>query len=563
MKGALRLSRMATRPATRNIGRLSEIAQVAVKHGFGYFFERHRLTDLFPWISRDGAEMPSDRGRRLREMLDELGPTFVKFGQLLSTRPDIVPPDIVVELQKLQDDVRPIPFEDVRRVIHEELGLTIEQAFLEFDEQPTAAASIGQVHHALLPNGERVAVKVQRPNAPRQIESDISLLFQAARLAKERVRALDFIDAEQVVDEFARSIRSELDYRAEARNAEIFRRNFAGEPDVIIPRVYWTYSRRRVLVLELLEGTQLADLDVAALSQAERRDLAYRIAQTWMTMIFRHGFFHGDPHPANVFVFDGGAAIGLVDFGQVGKLTDDDMSRLTGLFIDAANERVDALPRRLAELGVRYPREREEEFTDELRDVYYRYYGVSLAEIDPLQVIREAFDVIYRMNLRLPTRFVLLDKAIATLASVGIELYPDFNVFEIAKPYARNLMLERFSPERMFARAEKESRELFRVAASLPYQLHDVLEELRDGQVDVGFVHKGLDEFMHKVDVAFNRLVVALIVVGGLIGSSLIGIFAKHGPFVFGVNFLSFIGFLLSGALGIWLLWGVIRSGRL
>ena len=563
MKGALRLSRMATRPATRNIGRLSEIAQVAVKHGFGYFFERHRLTDLFPWISRDGAEMPSDRGRRLREMLDELGPTFVKFGQLLSTRPDIVPPDIVVELQKLQDDVRPIPFEDVRRVIHEELGLTIEQAFLEFDEQPTAAASIGQVHHALLPNGERVAVKVQRPNAPRQIESDISLLFQAARLAKERVRALDFIDAEQVVDEFARSIRSELDYRAEARNAEIFRRNFAGEPDVIIPRVYWTYSRRRVLVLELLEGTQLADLDVAALSQAERRDLAYRIAQTWMTMIFRHGFFHGDPHPANVFVLDGGAAIGLVDFGQVGKLTDDDMSRLTGLFIDAANERVDALPRRLAELGVRYPREREEEFTDELRDVYYRYYGVSLAEIDPLQVIREAFDVIYRMNLRLPTRFVLLDKAIATLASVGIELYPDFNVFEIAKPYARNLMLERFSPERMLARAEKESRELFRVATSLPYQLHDVLEELRDGQVDVGFVHKGLDEFMHKVDVAFNRLVVALIVVGGLIGSSLIGIFAKHGPFVFGVNFLSFIGFLLSGALGIWLLWGVIRSGRL
>jgi ubiquinone biosynthesis protein len=555
---------MAARPATRNIGRLSEIAQVAVKHGFGYFFERHRLTDLFPWISRDGtAGTPSDRGRRLREMLDELGPTFVKFGQLLSTRPDIVPPDIVVELQKLQDDVRPIPLDDVRRVIEEELGLTIEQAFLEFDEQPTAAASIGQVHHALLPNGERVAVKVQRPNAPRQIESDIALLFQAARLAKERIRALDFIDAEQVVDEFARSIRSELDYRAEARNAEIFRRNFAGQADVKIPRVYWTYTRRRVLVLELLEGVQLADLDVTALSQAERRELAYRIAETWMTMIFRHGFFHGDPHPANVFVLEGGAAIGLVDFGQVGKLTDEDMSRLTGLFIDAANERVDALPRRLAELGVRFPREREEEFGEELRDVYYRYYGVSLAEIDPLQVIREAFDVIYRMNLRLPTRFVLLDKAIATLASVGIELYPDFNVFEVAKPYARNLMIERFSPERMLARAQKESRELLRIAAVLPYQLHDVLDELRDGQVDVGFVHKGLDEFMHKVDVAFNRLVVALIVVGGLIGSSLIGIFAKHGPFVFGVNFLSFIGFLLSGALGIWLLWGVIRSGRL
>ena len=551
-------------PATRNVRRLSEIAQVAVKHGFGYFFERHRLTDLFPWIDRDGGdETPSDRGRRLREMLEELGPTFVKFGQLLSTRPDIVPPDIVVELQKLQDDVRPIPFTEVERVVREELGLTIEQAFLEFDERPTAAASIGQVHHALLPNGERVAVKVQRPNAPRQIESDIALLYQAARLAKERVRALDFIDAEQVVDEFARSIRGELDYRAEARNAEVFRRNFAGNPEVKIPRVFWSYTRRRVLALELLEGTQLADIDVASLSAAERRDLAYRAAEIWMTMIFRHGFFHGDPHPANVFVLGDGGVIGLVDFGQVGKLTDDDMSKLTRLFIDAANERVDVLPRRLAELGVRYPRDREEEFAEELREVYYRYYGVSLADIDPLQVIREAFDLIYGMNLRLPTRFVLLDKAITTLASVGIELYPDFNVFEVAKPYARNLLVERFSPERMLARARKESGDLARIGAAFPYQVYDFMEQLRDGQIEVGFVHKGLDEFMHKVDVAFNRLVIALIVVGGLIGSSLIGIFSKHGPFVAGVNFLSFIGFLLSGALGIWLLWAVIRSGRL
>jgi ubiquinone biosynthesis protein len=552
------------RPATRNIGRLSEIAQVAVKHGFGYFFERHRLTDLFPWVSRDGSEqLPSERGRHLREMLDELGPTFVKFGQLLSTRPDIVPPDIVIELQKLQDDVRPVPFVDVERVIREELGLSIRQAFAQFDERPTAAASIGQVHHAVLPNGDRVAVKVQRPNAPRQIESDIALLYQAARLAKERVRALDFIDAEQVVDEFARSIRSELDYRAEARNAEVFRRNFAGHAEVKIPRVYWSYTRQRVLVLELLEGTQLADLDEARMTQPRRRELAYRIAETWMTMIFRHGFFHGDPHPANVFILDDGGAIGLVDIGQVGKLTDEDMSKLTRLFIDAANERVDALPRRLAELGVRYPRDREDEFGSLLRDVYYRYYGVGLSEIDPLQVIREAFDIIYKVNLRLPTRFVLLDKAIATLASVGIELYPDFNVFEVAKPYARNLMIERFSPERILARAQKESTEMARIAAALPYQVSDFLEQIRDGQIEVGFVHKGLDDFMHKVDVAFNRLVIALIVVGGLIGSSLIGIFAKHGPFVFGVNFLSFIGFLLSGALGIWLLLGVIRSGRL
>jgi ubiquinone biosynthesis protein len=553
-----------TTPATRKIGRLSEIVQVAVRHGFGYFFERHRLTDLLPRGARDESVVESgDRGRHLREMFEELGPTFVKFGQLLSMRPDIIPPDIVVELQKLQDDVRPVPFPEVERVIRSELGLTVEQAFLEFEQVPTAAASIGQVHRAVLPNGDRVAVKVQRPNAPRQIESDLALMYQAARLAKERVRALDFIDTEQLVDEFARSIRGELDYRAEARSAEAFRRNFAGDPSVCIPRVYWTYTRERVLVLELLEGTQLADIDVASMSPEERRSLVNRIAETWMTMIFRHGFFHADPHPANVFVLDGGDVVGLVDFGQVGKLTDSDMSRLTRLFIDAANERVEMLPRRLAELGVRYPRDREEEFTNELRDVYYRYYGVSLAEIDPLSIVREAFDLIYRLNLRLPTRFVLLDKAIATLGSAGIEVYPEFNVFEVAKPYARSLVIERFSPGRILSRAQEESAELAQIASAMPRQVYDFLEEIRDGQIEVGFVHKGLDEFMHKVDLAFNRLVIALVVVGGLIGSSLIGIFSKHGPFIAGVNFLSFIGFLLSFALGLWLLWSVIRSGRL
>src|SRR5438128_1988633 len=551
-------------PATRNLGRLSEIAQVAVKHGFGYFFERHRLTDLVPGRTRVTPEgAPSERGQHLREMLDELGPTFVKFGQLLSTRPDIVPPDILLELQALQDDVRPFPYENVERVIREELELSVEQLFTEFEETPVAAASIGQVHRATLPNGHRVAVKVQRPNAPRQVEADLALLYQAARLARERVRALDFIDARQLVDEFARSIRQELDYRLEARNAAAFHRNFAGHPHVHVPRVYWSYTRSRVLTLEWLEGVQVVDIDPAQWSLEERRELAYLMTETWMTMIFRHGFFHGDPHPANILVLGSADQIGLVDFGQTGKLTDDDMSKLTRLFIDAASENVDALPRRLADLGVRYPKEREEEFLAELRELYYRYYGASLAEIDPLQVIRQAFNLIYTMHLRLPTRFLLLDKAIATLGSVGIELYPDFNVFEVARPYARGLMMERFGPGRLARRARKESLRLAQVLTEMPYQVHDFLEEIRDGQIEVGFVHKGLEEFMNRMDVVFNRLVVAMIVAGGLIGSSLIGIFAKAGPHVLGINVISVVGFALSGLLGVWLLWGVVRSGRL
>ena len=550
--------------ATRSLGRLSEIAQVAVRHGFGYWFDTHRLTDLFPRRTRmelDGQR--SQRGQHLREMLDELGPTFVKFGQLLSTRPDVLPPDIITELRGLQDDVRPFPFAQVEQVVEEDLGLTLDKLFTEFEEKPVAAASIGQVHRARLPNGRDVAVKVQRPGAPRQIEADLALLYQAARIAKERVRALDFIDARQLVDEFSRSIRQELDYRLEARNADAFHRNFAGHPHVHVPRVHWSYTRSRVLTLQWLDGTQVVDIDPAQWSPEDRRELAYLMTETWMTMIFRNGFFHGDPHPANILVLGSADQIGLVDFGQTGKLSDDDMSKLTRLFIDAASENVDALPRRLADLGVRYPKEREEEFLAELRELYYRYYGASLAEIDPLQVIREAFNLIYTMNLRLPTRFLLLDKAIATLGSVGIELYPDFNVFEVAQPYARALMLDRFGPKRLVARARKESLKLAQVVTEMPYQLHDFLEEIRDGQIEVGFVHKGLEDLLNRLDVVFNRLVIAMIVAGGLIGSSLIGIFAKAGPHLLGINIISVVGFALSGLLGLWLLWGVVRSGRL
>jgi ubiquinone biosynthesis protein len=553
---------MAEAP-TRSLGRISEIAQVAVRHGFGYFFRRNRLGDLVPGNGQPGADVPpSERGRHLREMLDELGPTFVKFGQLLSMRPDVLPPDIIAELRGLQDDVSPFPYAEVEAMVLAELGQPIERLFREFDPVPTAAASIGQVHRATLPNGRDVIVKVQRPGAPRQIEADLNLMYQAARLAKERVRALDFIDAEALVDEFARSIRQELDYRLEARNAEAFRKNFAGHPHVRIPRVYWSYTRPRVLTLEYLDGTQLADLELLGWAPEQRRRLAEVLTEAWMTMIFRHGFFHGDPHPANVLVF-APDRIGLVDFGLAGRLTDEDLSKATGLFIDVVNENIEALPSRLSELGVRFAKEREEEFVAELRDVFYKYYGASLAEIDPQQVIRDAFALIYRMNLRLPTRFVLLDKAVATLGTVGIELSPDFNVFEVAKPYARSLLLGRYTPARVAARARRESINLARIAGEFPYQIHDILEEVRDGQIEVGFVHKGLDEFIRKIDVAFNRLVVALIVASGLIGSSLLGIFAETGPKIWGLHFLSVLGFALSGILGAWLLWGVIRSGRL
>jgi len=544
---------MADDGAQRTLSRVTEIGRVATRHGFGYMLDRRRASD---------GEPDADRGRRLREMLDELGPTFVKFGQLLSTRPDVVPPDIITELRKLQDDVSPFSIDDVERVVHLELGLTIEQAFLDFDERPIAAASIGQVHRATLPNDVQVVVKVQRPNAARQIESDLRLMASAARVARERVRQLDFIDAGELVEEFGRSIRLELDYQQEARNAETFRRNFADDDRVAVPRVWWRYTTGRLLTLDRPEGTHVRDLDLAAWPDEERRALAYTLTDAWMTMIFRHAFFHGDPHPSNILHLEDGR-LGLIDFGLAGRLTDMDMARLTRLFVDAATENVGALPRRLADLGVRYPREREEELRSRLEELYYRYYGSRLSDIDPIEAIREGLSLIYAMNLRLPTRFVILDKAIATLGSVAAEVYPDFNVFEVARPYARQLISERFSPRRLALQTRSEVQDLAEIAFEVPRQVHDILNELRDGELEVKISNPGIDDLAHHMDVSVNRIAVALVILGGLVGSSLIGVLAKSGPHLMGLHLLSVVGFVLSGVFGVWLLWGVFRSGRL
>ena len=545
---------MARGERRQNLARLGEIAQVAARHGFGYAFGRNDgSADELNGAGRN-------RGRRMREMLDELGPTFVKFGQLLSTRPDVVPPDILAELRGLQDDAHPEPFDRIRAVVEAELGLAVEQVFLEFDETPIAAASIGQVHLARLPGGQEVVVKVQRPDAERQLNADIELLYQVARVAAERVRRLQFIDLVGTVDEFARTVRRELDYGIEARNAEVFRRDFAGDDRVAVPKIYWRYSTSRVLTMQRVDGTVLGRLDLDSWSPDDRRRLGNRITETWMQMVFVHGFFHADPHPANILV-RGPDQISLVDFGMTEQLTERDREAAVRLLLDILNQDSERLPRRLRALGVRYPRQMEEELSDRLGVIVQRYSASAIGEIDAREVLREIFQTIYSLDITLPARWVMLDKTIATLAGVVLEIYPDLNVFEVARPYAIRTATQRYRPDRIADRVRVDMGRYAEAFLDYPFQISELLDEFKDGEIEITVRPEGFKEAVDKVQASTNRLVLAMVASALILGSAVIAVFARSTD-VAGLALIAIPSALLALAIVVWLCIGIFRSGR-
>ncbi len=548
--------------SVRNVDRMRQITEIAVKHGFGYFFERHNLRNLMPRLHRESRERrPGRRGLHIRLMLEEMGPTFIKFGQLLSTRPDVIPEDILIELRKLQDEVRPFPVEQAYQTIESELKLTVRQLFLEFDETPIAAASIGQVHRAVLPNGDPVIVKVQRPDAEGLVKADIDMLYQFAHLLSDHTRQEILVDPVGVVDQFARGIRGELDYRIEARNAERFAQLFDLDRSVHIPKVYWQYSTTRVLTLEYLEGVQLVDLDTESITMSERRALAALIADCWLKQVFIHGFFHGDPHPANILVARDGT-IGLVDFGITGVLTADDRQNVISLFVDITNQNVEKIPRRLEALGVEFPRELEPQFVSELRDLFAKYFNARLSELEPVSVFRDIFGAIFRLKLKLPSQYLLLDKAIATLEGITSQLYPSFNVLEFARPYAREFVSKRYSPVNLAARGAREAQNYMGLLMDFPYQVHEALEQVRTGDVRINFVHRNLEDFSRRLTILTNRLVISIVLASLILGSSIIGLFAQGGPRLLGISVFALFGFMISGFFGLWLVGGILRSGR-
>src|SRR5215212_8857277 len=540
-----------------NLVRFSQIGRVLIRHGFGFVFDVRR--------DRRGAEelFAPNFGVRFRRTLDDLGPTFVKFGQLLSTRSDVIPEGILLELQKLQNTAAPIPLEVAQTVIEREFGVPVEKLFIEFDPVQLGSASIGQVYRARLRDGEVVAVKVQRPEAPERVKADLRLMRDFAALIDARFGDRIFVDVPELLAEFEGVIRRELDYEAEAENARRFAANFVETP-VRIPRVYTELSTKRVLTMEFIEGTRFHDINPLLLAPSERRHVATIGAEAIFKMAFEDGFFHGDPHPGNLVLTPKGE-LALLDFGMVGFLSRGDKEALSRLFIAVIGHDAAAALRGLEDLGVRYAPEVRGELVQELREFLYKYSGLSVGEVTLGQALSELVSLARRYRLSMPPVFPLLTKALVTAEGVSRSVDPTLNVYEIAHPYANRLLRERYEPEALLERSQERALEYARYLEDFPEQLRQLLTELEDGALEVKLRHDGLDELVGEVDVLANRLVFAVVTGALLIGSSLLGAFAVGGPQVpyFGVPVVAFAGFTLALVMATMLLVVIYRSGRL
>jgi ubiquinone biosynthesis protein len=317
-----------------------------------------------------------------------------------------------------------------------------------------------------------------------------------------------------------------------------------------------------VLTLEYVEGRTLNSLDLESLSLSERRSLAETIADAWFKQILEDGFFHGDPHPANI-LYVGPDRIGLLDFGTSGSLSDEDLEEGVSLFLDILDQDIPGVKRRLRALGVKWSHEKDEETTAALEQVFSRYYGTTFVDLNPGVVIEQVLRIIYNLHLELPTRYLVLEKSLLTVQAVVSQIYSDFNVFEAARPYARRLLRDRFLPQKIAGKATRSVSKYQRVIAEYPFQLGDILEELRDGQIEVGIKVIGLNELIHKLDILTNKIVVAVVTTALLLASALLAAFIREGPRFVGVSLFGAPGFVIATTFGLWLLWAIFRSGRL
>ena len=550
----------------RSIRRYLNIVRVLSTYGFDQVLEMLGLADmvarsrrLFRRTIPDIARLTS--AERMRLALEELGPTFVKLGQILSTRPDVIPHAFVREFEKLQDDVPSFPFEEVLAQIAGELGGPAEQFFAEIDPVPLAAASIAQVHRARLKTGEDVVIKVRRPGIVEVVESDISALMALAGLAERHVSGSELYDPIGVVREFARTIRREMDFSREGHTIEKFRDNFSRTPWMYFPRVYWEQSSRGILTMEYVAGVKVSDAEKLSDQGLDGKLIARRGADAFLEMVLTHGFFHGDLHPGNVLILPDNV-ICLLDYGIVGRLDDDLKTFLTDILSAIINRDMDEVVSLLLFAG---------DISDNLdiralkRDLFNfidGYYEIPLKEIEVGRMLMEFIEIITLYNIRISTDMMLLAKSLVLIEGMGRALDPIFDMAERLRPFIIKAIRQKFSPKRFSRNINQILSSYLNLARNIPRDLKEIINRINRNKFKIDLEHRGLDKFTAEFDRSINRLSISMILAAMIIGSSII-MQTDKGPKVMGFPALAFIGYTVAGFVGLWLVYAVIRSGRM
>jgi len=537
-----------------------EIGRVAVRHGWGPLLARSGLGDILRIKEKTGGKPPGPV--ELRLALEDLGPTFIKFGQLLSTRPDLVPEEYIRELQKLQDTAPTISIEDVRKVIREELGADPEAAFAAFDEKPLAAASLGQVHTALLHDGSQVIVKVQRPDIKDQIDIDLQIMFRLARLLEQVSERARTYGAAEIVDEFSLVIHEELDYLREGRNTDRLRENMSDVPGIRVPIVHWELTTPRVLTLERIPGIKITDVAELRTAGHDTKKLAHILSSAFLEQIFVDGFFHADPHPGNIIVTPT-SEIALVDVGEVGRLDAENKAGALRLLIAFRNQDTRRFAETVISLGISRGDVNLSHLTQDLQRILRGYYDLPARNVNIGMILTRTMEVSARHRVRLPTSFVLVGKVLADIDGINRQLDPDFNFTDAARPYITRGARSEFEAESLKTDFYRVAMDLRSLLFSLPEHINELMRRAVEGNLRLEFKHIGLAELIAKLDKMGTRVSASLLVAAIIIGSSLLVLAGKGPKGWFGLPSLGILGYIMASIFGIYLLISMFRSGKL
>jgi ubiquinone biosynthesis protein len=542
--------------------RSRQVARVLARHGYGSIVDPGGLGGLHRW--RLPGRRPSasvSRAVHLREALGELGVTFIKLGQMLSTRSDLLPPDIIIELARLQDAAPRVPIADIHRTIREDLGADPAECFATFDDVPIASASIGQVHAARLHDGREVVVKVRRPGVMEQVEVDLQILHGIVDWAQEHTPFGRDYDLQPLVEEFAFTLRNELDYVREGENADRFSRAFAEDQRVLVPWIHWKLSTARVLTMQRMTGTKITDLESLDRLGIPRRGIAENAVRVFLREVLDFGFFHGDPHPGNFFIQPDGA-LAMVDFGMVGRVTEAVQLRLLRAGLSAIQQDPEGLAEELFTLGVAGRRANRLAFQRDLDHVLSRYGGRSLRELSATMVVEELTHVAFRHKLQLPSELALLFRVVTMSEGIGLMLDPEFRYLEYASPFFRRRWTHHHALGPLTRRVGMASLDALELGVDLPRRTGRLLARLERGELELNVHHEGLSAFAGQMQRMTNRLALAVILAASVVALALAlgvrGVPDGHTS----MTWLFRLGLLFSLLFGAGLLWSMWRAPK-